>query len=69
MACIRAWNDWLYEEWYLAHPDRIVPLGITYLSDPTLAVEEIERNAARGFHFRDLSRATACDRAAVAVGP
>ena len=49
MACIRAWNDWLYEEWYLAHPDRIVPLGITYLSDPTLAVEEIERNAARGF--------------------
>ena len=34
MACIRAWNDWLYEEWYSAHPDRIVPLGITYLSDP-----------------------------------
>ena len=20
-ACIRAWNDWLYEEWYLPHPD------------------------------------------------
>jgi predicted TIM-barrel fold metal-dependent hydrolase len=26
-----------------------VPLGITYLSDPVLAVEEIHRNAARGF--------------------
>ena len=33
-ACIRAWNDWLYEEWYLAHPTRIVPLGIAMLSDP-----------------------------------
>ena len=49
LACIRAWNDWLYEEWYSAHPERIVPLGITYLADPALAVEEIRRNAARGF--------------------
>ena len=24
-ACTRAWNDWLYEEWYLSHPTRIVP--------------------------------------------
>jgi len=49
VACIRAWNDWLFEEWYQPHPDRIVPLGITYLADPTLAVEEIRRNADRGF--------------------
>ncbi len=49
LATIRAWNDWLYEEWFLAHPDRIVPLGITYLADPTLAAEEIRRNAGRGF--------------------
>jgi predicted TIM-barrel fold metal-dependent hydrolase len=49
LACIRAWNDWLYEAWYLAHPDRIVPLGITFLSDPDLAVSEIKRNAERGF--------------------
>ena len=48
-ACVRAWNDWLYEEWYLRHPKRIVPLGITYLADPRLAVAEIERNATRGF--------------------
>ena len=32
-----------------AHPDRIVPLGITYLADPELAAAEIRRNAARGF--------------------
>jgi predicted TIM-barrel fold metal-dependent hydrolase len=49
LACVRAWNDWLYEEWHLAHPDRIIPLGITYLADPHLAAEEIRRNAERGF--------------------
>jgi predicted TIM-barrel fold metal-dependent hydrolase len=49
VACIRAWNDWLFEEWYEPYPERIVPLGITYLADPTLAAEEIHRNAGRGF--------------------
>jgi hypothetical protein len=49
LACIRAWNDWLYEEWHRPYPDRIVPLGITYLADPRQAAEEIRRNAARGF--------------------
>jgi len=49
LAAIRAWNDWLFEEWYQAHPTRIVPLGITYLADPALAAAEIRRNAARGF--------------------
>ena len=48
-ACIRAWNDWLYEEWYLAHPTRIIPLGIAFLTDPEAAVAEIHRNAERGF--------------------
>jgi predicted TIM-barrel fold metal-dependent hydrolase len=49
VACTRAWNDWLYEEWYQPHPDRIIPLGITYLADPLLAAAEIRRNAERGF--------------------
>ncbi len=49
LACVRAWNDWLFEEWYQPHPDRIIPLGITYLADPQLAADEIRRNAARGF--------------------
>ena len=48
-ACVRAWNDWLYDEWYQAYPDRIIPLGIAFLSDPQLAVAEIRRNAERGF--------------------
>jgi predicted TIM-barrel fold metal-dependent hydrolase len=49
LACTRAWNDWLYEEWYSAYPERIIPNGITYLADPERAAEEIRRNAARGF--------------------
>ena len=49
IACVRAWNDWLYEEWHLAHPQRIVPLGIAYLADPQEAAAEIVRNAKRGF--------------------
>ena len=49
VACIRAWNDWLFEEWYQRHPQRIVPLGITYLADPVHAADEIRRNAERGF--------------------
>src|SRR3954447_14648086 len=49
LACVRAWNDWLFEEWYSPYPTRIVPLGITYLADPRAAAEEIRRNAARGF--------------------
>jgi predicted TIM-barrel fold metal-dependent hydrolase len=48
-ACTRAWNDWLSEEWYQAHPTRIVPLGIAFLADPQQAVAEIRRNAERGF--------------------
>jgi predicted TIM-barrel fold metal-dependent hydrolase len=49
LACVRAWNDWLFDEWHQAYPTRIVPLGITYLSDPHLAATEIRRNADRGF--------------------
>jgi predicted TIM-barrel fold metal-dependent hydrolase len=49
LACVRAWNDWLFEEWYTKYPDRIIPLGITYLTDAEKGAEEIRRNAARGF--------------------
>ncbi|MFI6452035.1 amidohydrolase family protein [Streptosporangium amethystogenes] len=48
-AVMRAWNDWFFEEWHSAYPERIVPMGITWLSDPEVGAEEIRRNAARGF--------------------
>jgi len=49
LAVTRAWNDWLFEEWYSPYPDRIIPLGITFLTDAAAGAEEIRRNAARGF--------------------
>jgi predicted TIM-barrel fold metal-dependent hydrolase len=49
LAVTRAWNDWMYEEWWQPYPERIIPMGITWLSDPEVGAEEIRRNAARGF--------------------
>ena len=49
LAVTRAWNDWLFEEWYSPYPDRIIPMGITWLSDPEAGAEEVRRNAERGF--------------------
>jgi predicted TIM-barrel fold metal-dependent hydrolase len=49
LACVRAWNDWHHEVWAAAYPERIIPLGITWLSDPEVAAAEVRRNAARGF--------------------
>jgi predicted TIM-barrel fold metal-dependent hydrolase len=45
----RAWNDWLFDEWYSPYPDRIIPCGIAFLTDPEVAAAEIRRNAERGF--------------------
>ena len=49
LAVTRAWNDWMYEEWWQPHPERTIPMGITWLTDPEIGAEEIRRNAARGF--------------------
>jgi predicted TIM-barrel fold metal-dependent hydrolase len=49
LAVTRAWNDWFFDEWYSPHPDRMVPMGITYLADAEEGAREIRRNAARGF--------------------
>src|SRR5438067_7871706 len=31
IAVTRAWNDWMFEEWYSPYPERIIPMGITFL--------------------------------------
>ena len=49
LAVTKAWNDWLFEEWYSPYPTRIIPLGITFLTDPEAGAAEIYRNAERGF--------------------
>jgi predicted TIM-barrel fold metal-dependent hydrolase len=49
LACVRAWNDWHLEVWAGTHPDRIIPLQITWLADPDVAAAEVRANAERGF--------------------
>jgi predicted TIM-barrel fold metal-dependent hydrolase len=48
-ACVRAYNDWIYEAWYGAYPDRFIPCQIPWLGDIDRAVAELIRNAERGF--------------------
>ncbi len=49
LAAIRAWNGWMIEEWYGAHPERFIPMQLPWLPDPLLAADEVRRNADRGF--------------------
>jgi predicted TIM-barrel fold metal-dependent hydrolase len=49
LAALRAWNDWHIEEWYGPHPDRIIPLQLTWTNDPEIAAADVYANAERGF--------------------
>ncbi|MEI7546817.1 MAG: amidohydrolase family protein, partial [Actinomycetota bacterium] len=48
-ASIRAYNDWVLEEWTSAAPDRFIPCQLIWLADPEVAARDIIANAARGF--------------------
>ncbi|MHB1583121.1 MAG: amidohydrolase family protein [Acidimicrobiales bacterium] len=48
LACVRAWNDWMLDEWAASHPGRFIPQTLVPLWDPRLAATEIERCAAKG---------------------
>jgi predicted TIM-barrel fold metal-dependent hydrolase len=48
LAVLRAWNDWMLDEWWAAYPDRFIPQTLIPLWDPQLAAREIERCAAKG---------------------
>ncbi|MBV9659942.1 MAG: amidohydrolase [Acidimicrobiales bacterium] len=48
LACIRAYNDWMVEEWCGDSHGRLIPLCIVPLWDAGLAAEEVMRNAHRG---------------------
>jgi predicted TIM-barrel fold metal-dependent hydrolase len=50
LLCVRAYNDWMIDEWCATAPGRYIPLMIIPLWDPQLAVKEIERTAAKGSH-------------------
>jgi predicted TIM-barrel fold metal-dependent hydrolase len=49
LACLRAYNDWMVEDWWGAYPDRFIPCQLPWLADPEVAAQEIRANAARGF--------------------
>jgi predicted TIM-barrel fold metal-dependent hydrolase len=57
LACIRAYNDFIYEEWCGGSKGRLVPMGIVPLWDVQLAVEEARRIAALGFRSITFSEA------------
>jgi len=50
MLCVRAYNDWMVEEWSANTGGRLVPLCIVPLWDADEAAAEVRRNAARGVH-------------------
>ncbi len=48
LLCVRAYNDWMIDEWCGAAPGRFIPLVIIPLWDPLAAAAEIERTAGKG---------------------
>ncbi len=46
--CVKAYNDWMVDEWCGDSGGRLIPLTITQLWDADLAAAEVMRNAARG---------------------
>jgi predicted TIM-barrel fold metal-dependent hydrolase len=48
LVCVRAWNDFILEEFAGAYPGRFIPMMIIPLWDPAAAATEIERTAALG---------------------
>src|SRR3954451_23994058 len=50
LACVKAYNDWMVEEWCGDSDGALIPLIITPLWAADLAAEEVRRNADRGVH-------------------
>jgi predicted TIM-barrel fold metal-dependent hydrolase len=48
LLCVKAYNDWMIDEWCAAGPGRYIPMIIVPLWDPRAAAEEMERGAAKG---------------------
>jgi len=48
LLCVKAFNDWMVDEWAGTSDGRLLPLEIIPLWDPVAAAAEIRRNAARG---------------------
>ena len=65
MAAMRAWNDWMLEDWCGRDPARMIPMQLPWFRDPDVAAEEIRRNVERGFQRGDVLREPGQARATV----
>ena len=50
LLCVKAYNDWMFDEWCGPSGGRLIPLPLIPLWDAHLAAEEVQRSAARGGH-------------------
>ncbi len=50
LACVKAYNDWMLDEWWATDRARLIPLIMVPLWDGELAAAEVRRNAERGVH-------------------
>ena len=50
LLCVRAYNDWMVDEWCGLSGGRLIPLIIVPLWDAELAAAEVRRNAEKGVH-------------------
>ena len=48
LLCVKAYNDWMVEEWCDPSGGRLIPLTLIPLWDAELAAAEVRRNAGRG---------------------
>lgn len=48
LLCVKAYNDWMVDEWCGDSGGRLIPLCLVPLWDAQLAADEVRRNAARG---------------------
>lgn len=48
LLCVKAYNDWMVDEWCATDPGRMIPLAIIPLWDPLLAAEEMQRMYDKG---------------------
>ena len=64
LACVKAYNDWMVEEWCGDSGGRLIPLCIIPLWDVDAGGDEVRRNAARGVRAVVLQRAAVPPRAA-----
>ncbi|SHN75755.1 amidohydrolase family protein [Cryptosporangium aurantiacum] len=48
LICVKAYNDWIIDEWCGSAPGRYIPMTLIPLWDPVAAAAEIERCAEKG---------------------